>query len=392
MGEAMPRDIIYLTDWRGLLLMKKRIMHIVQSAGGVERYILMLLKNMDSSKYENILVCSNDYKEENYNGLVNAFECINMIRPINIVSDVKAIIYVRSIIKKYKPNIVYMHSSKGGAIGRIANIGIKNNSIYNPHGWSFNMDCDPKKKAIYRWTERLLSRLCNMIIAISDYEKKTAIENKICRPDKIRVIYNGTDIDEYIRKKDIYSLTRADLGIQNDAYIIGTVGRLSKQKAPDTFIKAAGIIKKYIPKAFFLMVGDGEMKNEIEDLIRKMDLQKSVLVTGWVNEPMEYIRLFDQAMLLSRWEGFGLVLAEYMLAKKPIIATNVDAISDLITDRVNGLLVKMDDIEAIARASKEIYEDKELVNLMINNSFRLVNERFNIKRVVSELETLFNNK
>lgn len=140
------------------------------------------------------------------------------------------------------------------------------------------------------------------------------------------------------------------------------------------------------------MVGDGEMKNEIEDLIRKMDLQKSVLVTGWVNEPMEYIRLFDQAMLLSRWEGFGLVLTEYMLAKKPIIATKVDAISDLITDRVNGLLVKMDDIEAIARASKEIYEDKELVNLMINNSFRLVNERFNIKRVVSELETLFNNK
>jgi glycosyltransferase involved in cell wall biosynthesis len=231
-----------------------------------------------------------------------------------------------------------------------------------------------------------------MIIAISDYEKKTAIENKICSPDKIRVIYNGTDIDEYIRKKEIYSLTRADLGIENDAYIIGTVGRLSKQKAPDTFIKAAGIIKKYIPRAFFLMVGDGEMKNEIEDLIRKMDLQKSVLVTGWVNEPMEYIRLFDQAMLLSRWEGFGLVLAEYMLAKKPIIATKVDAISDLITDRENGFLVKMDDVEAIARASKEIYEDKELVNFMITNSFRLVNERFNIKRVVSELETLFNNK
>jgi glycosyltransferase involved in cell wall biosynthesis len=392
MGEAMPRNIIYLTDWRGLLLMKKRVMHIVQSAGGVERYILMLLKNMDSSKYENILVCSNDYKEENYNGLVYAFECINMIRPINIVSDFKAIIYIRSIIKKYKPNIVYMHSSKGGAIGRIANIGIKNNSIYNPHGWSFNMDCDTKKKALYRWTERFLSRLCNMIIAISDYEKKTAIENKICSPDKIRVIYNGTDIDEYIRKKEIYSLTRADLGIENDAYIIGTVGRLSKQKAPDTFIKAAGIIKKYIPRAFFLMVGDGEMKNEIEDLIRKMDLQKSVLVTGWVNEPMEYIRLFDQAMLLSRWEGFGLVLAEYMLAKKPIIATKVDAISDLITDKENGFLVKMDDVEAIARASKEIYEDKELVNFMITNSFRLVNERFNIKRVVSELETLFNNK
>lgn len=372
--------------------MKKRIMHIAQSSGGVERYILMLLKNMDSSKYENILVCSNDYKKENYIGLVNAFECINMIRPINILSDFKAIINIRNIIKKYNPNIVYMHSSKGGALGRIANIGMRNNSIYNPHGWSFNMDCDAKRRAIYRWSERLLSRLCNIIIAISDYEKKSAIKNKICRPDKIRVIYNGIDIEEYERKKETYSLTRDNLGIQSDAYIIGTVGRLSKQKAPDTFIKAAGIIKKYIPKAFFLMVGDGEMKNEIEDLVRKMDLQKSVLVTGWVNEPMEYIRLFDQAMLLSRWEGFGLVLAEYMLAKKPIIATRVDAISDLIIDRENGLLVKMDDIDAIARASVEIYEDNELVNLMIINGFRIVNARFNIKRVILELEALFNKK
>lgn len=367
-------------------------MHIVQSAGGVERYILMLLKNMDSSKYENILVCSNDYKKENYSELVDAFEYVNMIRSINIMSDFKAILRVRSIIKKYKPNIVYMHSSKGGAIGRIANIGIKNNSIYNPHGWAFNMDCNAKKRAIYRWSERLLSPLCNLIIAISDYEKKSAIENKICKPDKINVIYNGIDIEEYEKKKETYLLTRANLGIQKDAYIIGTVGRLSKQKSPDTFIKAAGIIKKDIPNAFFLMVGDGEMKNEIEDLVKKMDLQKSVLVTGWVNEPMEYIQLFDQAMLLSRWEGFGLVLAEYMLAKKPIIATKVDAIPDLIIDRQNGLLVKMDDVDAIARASVKVYIDKEFADLMTVNGFMIVNTRFNIKRVVSEFDVLFDER
>lgn len=367
---------------------KKKIMHIVQCAGGVERYILMLLKNMDLSKCENILVCSHDYKKENYNGLVTTFEYVDMIRSISIKSDFKAVLNVRKLIKKYKPDIVYMHSSKGGAIGRIANIGIKNSSIYNPHGWAFNMDCSKKKKLVYICIEKVLAHFCRNIVAISDYEKLSAINNKICRADKIKVIFNGIDIEEYENKKESYSLTRESLSIPNEAYIIGTVGRLSKQKAPDIFIKAASLIKKEIPEAFFLMVGDGEMQHQIEKLADELGLNNSILITGWVDEPMEYIRLFDQAMLLSRWEGFGLVLAEYMLERKPIVATKVDAIPNIIKNRENGLLVKMDDINAVVQASVEIYNDKELSNSLIADGFNAVYSKFDIRRVVSEFNML----
>lgn len=373
-----------------LLIMKKKIMHIVQSAGGVERYILMLLKNMDLFKYEHILVCSYDYKEEDYSELVTAFEHVNIVRQISIKSDFKAIFHVRRLIKKYKPDIIYMHSSKGGAIGRIANIGIKNNSIYNPHGWAFNMDIGDIKRAIYRWSERLLSPFCDVIIAISDYEKESAIKNKICSLNKIKVIYNGIDINEYEKKKETYSLTRECLEIPNEAYIIGTVGRLSKQKAPDVFIKAAELIKKEIPEAFFVMVGDGDMNCEIKSLVNKLGLNDSVLITGWVNDPIKYVKLFNQAMLLSRWEGFGLVLAEYMLAGKPIIATDVDAIPNLIRNRENGLLVKKDDIHAIVKASIEVYQNKKLRNSMIVDGFNVVHNRFDIKRVALEHDILFN--
>ncbi|ACD51497.1 glycosyltransferase [Clostridium botulinum] len=367
--------------------MKKKIMHIVQSPGGVERYISMFLKNMDLSKYDNILVCSLDYEEQKYVNLVSAFEYVDMTRKINLKSDLYAVIKIRKLIKKYNPDVIYLHSSKAGAIGRIANLGFKNKSIYNPHGWAFNIKCSSVKKKIYLYIEKLMAPLCTYIIAISDFEKECAIENKVCKADKIKVIYNGIDIAEYEEKKKKFTLTRENLGIPKDAYIIGTVGRLTEQKAPDTFIKAAKKIKYKCPKAFFIMVGDGELKDKVKELIKESNLKNSVLITGWVDEPMEYIKLFDQAMLLSRWEGFGLVLAEYMIAGKPIIATDVDAIPNLINNN-NGILVKMDSVNEIAVASETIINDLEKCEFMIKNAEEVVRNKFNIKRVIEEFEKI----
>ena len=104
---------------------------------------------------------------------------------------------------------------------------------------------------------------------------------------------------------------------------------------------------------------------------------------------MKYINLFDQAMLLSRWEGFGLVLAEYMYARKAIIATNIDAIPDIITDNRNGLLVKVDNIEEVANASKLLKENKNLKELIVKNAKKDVETKFNIKRVVDEHYDIF---
>ncbi len=370
------------------IYMKKKIMHIVQSAGGVERYINMFLKNMDSSKYDNILVCSLDYDNKKYENLVYALEHVDMKREINLKSDLSAIVHIRKIIKKYNPDIVYLHSSKAGAIGRIANLGLKNRSLYNPHGWAFNMNCSSIKKKIYLYIEKLLAPLCTFIIAISDFEKECAIENKVCKVDKIKVIYNGIDIDEYEEKKKRFTLTREELGIPEDAYVIGTVGRLTEQKAPDTFIKAAKKIKDKYPKAFFIMVGDGELKGKVKEIIKGSNLENSVLITGWVDEPMKYIELFDQAMLLSRWEGFGLVLPEYMIAGKPIIATDVDGIPNLINND-NGILVKMDAVNEIAVASETIINDTEKCEFMIKNAEEVVRSKFNIKRVIEEFEKIY---
>ncbi|WP_462405926.1 glycosyltransferase family 4 protein [Gracilibacillus sp. Marseille-QA3620] len=368
---------------------KKKIMHIVQAPGGVERYILMLLNNMKSDEIENILVCSFDYKEETYNGLVTAFEYVEMKRSIDIKNDFKALIKIRRIIKKYSPDVVYMHSSKAGAIGRLANLGMKNTSLYNPHGWSFNMECGCFEKTAYRWIERFLARFCTKIIAISEYEKESALENRICRDSKIKVIFNGIDVQDSYRKSKKHTLTKRDLGIPDDAYVFGTVGRLAKQKAPDIFIDFASLIKKQIPKAYFIMVGDGDEISEIQAMIEREGLKESVLITGWVDDPMQYIPLFDQAFLLSRWEGFGLVLAEYMLAEKPIIATSVDAIPEVIENGVNGILVPPDDANSVYEAAQLLYKDDDYRMNIVLNQLKCVKLKFDISRVACETEALY---
>lgn len=132
---------------------KIRILHVAQAAGGVDRYIRMLLKYLDKEKFENILVCSQDFHEEDYRGLADSFEQVEMTRAIG-GNDLKAIREVRALIKKYNPNIVYAHSSKAGAIARVADIGLRNHCVYNPHGWLTSQPNSSKKNKLQRRCRR----------------------------------------------------------------------------------------------------------------------------------------------------------------------------------------------------------------------------------------------
>jgi glycosyltransferase involved in cell wall biosynthesis len=366
----------------------KTVMHIAQAPGGVERYLCTLLKKMNAAEYRNILVLSQTYDLKKFEGLASEIECIEMYREINPLKELRAVLQIRAVIKKYKPDIVYMHSSKAGAIGRIANFGIRNVSIYNAHGWAFNMKCKPIKQKAYAMIERVLAPLCTKIVAISDYEKESAVQKHICKPDKIQVICNGIDFDEY---KQGSPIARADLGIPKDAFVVGAVGRLTKQKAPDVFVQSAKLVKEALPNAFFVMVGDGDEQQQTEALIAELGLSGCFLITGWVQNPLDYIRNFDVAMLLSRWEGFGLVLPEYMLEGKPIVATRVDAIPNIITDGENGLLVESEDSCAAAQAVIRIGTDDALKHRLTQNGCEKVKRCFDAQRLARETERTMEN-
>ena len=369
---------------------KIRIVHVAECAGGVDRYLRMLLTYMNRERFEQTLVCSDDYREEDYRGLTDRFIHVRMQNALSLTADGRAVTEVRKVIRELAPDIVYCHSSKAGGIGRLACVGLHVTVVYNPHGWAFNMQGSRAKRTAYLVIEKALAAVTDRFIVISNSEKISAIRHRVAPERKIKVIFNGVDIRQ-MKAEGSNGVSRASLGIPDDAYVTGMVGRISRQKAPDTFVDMAERVAALIPNAHFIIVGDGEQRGLIEREIAQRGLSGRVTITGWVDDATPYIRLFDQAVLLSRWEGFGLVLAEYMVERKPIVATEVDAIPDIVTDHYNGLLVPADDAEKAAAAVMELYNNEDMRNEIIDKGEQRALAFFDVKRTALEHERLFVN-
>lgn len=358
-----------------------KVLHIAECVGGVDRYLRNLLKYTNC---ENIMVLSQLYMDmkESYEELSAHVEFMPMSHGIGL-SAVKEAMELRKIIKRYRPDVVYAHSSIAGAIARMACIGLKVKVVYNPHGWSFNMESN--KKRIYIALERFMAHFCDAIICISEAEKNSALQKKICKEDKLHVIYNGIDTAAY-------ESPSVSLLIPEDAFVIGMVGRICRQKAPDVFVKMAGEVQKEIKNAYFVIVGDviegsAEERREIEVLAESLGVK--LIITGWTSNPMAYIRRFAIGCLFSRWEGFGLVVPEYMLAGVPVVASRVDAIPYIIADGENGVLVEKDDWQEAAEKVLELARDDIKRKKLIENGKRCVLERFDARRVSKECEELY---
>lgn len=371
--------------------MKKiKILHIAQSNGGVAEYLKMLIKYMDKDKFEIYLLASKEYESER-----NIFQKINcnlytidMNREISLVSDLKAIFNIKGYVKRVSPDIIHLHSSKAGALGRIATIFSHIPIIYNAHGWSFDMNVSKHKKLFYSYVEKVLGKFTDVVVNISNFERDNELKYGVKPKKYIKVIYNGIDLERYKVKYNTEKIKK-ELHIIDGAFVIGMVARISESKSPECFIKAAEMLKEKLNNCYFILVGDGELRLEIESLIIKYGLKDNFLITGWTNEVPKYISLFDVGVLTSKWEGFGLVLAEYMADKKPVVAFNSGGISDVVENNYNGLLFDYGDIKNFCDAVIRLKSDYQLREKLIRNGYKVVNEKFNVKRVAKEHEELY---
>ena len=262
-----------------------KVLHVAECVGGVDVYLHSLIKYMNREVYENILVISQLYDVSKYAEIADHIEVVNIKHGMGLKTLASAV-SIRRLIKKYNPDIVYAHSSVAGAVTRLGKIGLRNKCVYNPHGWSFNMQS--KKRMLFIGLERIMAHFCDKIICISEAEKKAALENKICDEDMLEVINNGIETGQVPTK------TRTELGLPENAFIIGMVGRICKQKAPDTFIRMA----EYIKDACFVIVGDilegsSDERDAVEALAKKYGAQ--YILTGWIDNAFDYIGAFDVA-------------------------------------------------------------------------------------------------
>lgn len=367
-------------------MQKIRVVHVAEAAGGVERYLYALLKNSDSQKIENYLIASQHYEMGKFKKYVSGEYQLQMAHAACFKNDKATVKQIKKIVKQIKPDIVYAHSTKAGALTRIALMGCGIPVIYNPHGWAFNMAQSRKKELAYRLIEKVQIPFTKKVVCISEAEMQSAVQKHICSKDKIEIITNGIDFDLLDK---VQPVTRRDLGIPGDAFVVGQIGRLSEQKSPDVFVEMAEKIKKTIPNSFFVMVGDGKLEGKVRQLIKAKGLEDSFLITGWVDNPTGYLNCFDVATLLSRWEGFGLALVEYMYCGVPLVSTKVDAIPYVVDDGIDGLLVEPNSANEAAQAVTRIYEDPALANMLVTNGMIMAKEKYDIHRVVKQTQQLY---
>ncbi len=240
------------------------------------------------------------------------------------------------------------------------------------------------KSRIYRLMEKFLSRFTDKIVCISEAERKSAVNNKIGDSGKLALIPNGIDIQAV---RNATPKKRSELGISESAFVVGMIGRISAQKAPDIFVRAAKLIKTQIPNSSFIIVGDGDLRPEIEQYASENDLQ--LYITGWTNEPYTYLKVFDVAVLPSRWEGFGLAVVEYMAAERNVVATRIDALPTIIDDNVDGLLVEVDSPEDICEKVLWIHTHPDEAATMRANALKIVYEKYDIQRVAQQHLEMF---
>ncbi len=364
---------------------KKTIVHIAQSAGGVAEYLYMFLKNFKDKNFENILIVSEDYREklDKFKPYVSNIYIVPMVREVELKNDVKAILKVRKILKQIKPNIVYLHSSKAGAIGRIAlALNFKTKILYNAHGWYFNAQISNIKKKIFVVIEKILAVKTNKIINISKSEHESALKHKIAPEKKMCVIENGIDFTKFENNDKYREETRKKYHVKNDEIVIGVVGRLTEQKDPLTMIKAFELVHKENRNVRLMYVGSGNLEEDVKQYAKEKNILDKIIITGWVDDVEQYIPAFDIAVLPSKWEGFGLVLIEYMACDKPIIATNVGGISDIIENFKNGILCSVQDYKTIGETIIKLIKNENLKKQIIYQN-KVYREKYNIQNVIN---------
>lgn len=242
------------------------------------------------------------------------------------------------------------------------------------------------KSFVYLLMERCLAPLTDKIVCISKAEKESAERVHITDESKLELIPNGIDIAAVQRAE---AMDRSTLSIADDAFVVGMIGRLSPQKAPDVFIRAAKLVHDSINNSAFIIVGDGEEREAVERFAKDNGLR--LVVTGWTDKPYSYLKVFDVAVLLSRWEGFGLAVVEYMAAEKNVVASKTDVIPTLIDNGEDGLLAEVDNPEDVRDKVLWLYNNPKKAKIMKEKALDKVIRDYDISRVVKQHTNLFVN-
>ncbi|PIU83124.1 MAG: hypothetical protein COS68_05750, partial [Elusimicrobia bacterium CG06_land_8_20_14_3_00_38_11] len=283
---------------------KIKVVHIITllELGGAQENTLYTCEHLDKNKFDVMLLCGKGGILDAQTKNIRIYFVKELMREICPFYDLIAFIKIYKILKKEKPDIVHTHSSKAGIIGRWAAYYAKVPLIIHTfHGFGFNDEQNYFVRKIYILAERLTAKITDKLVAVSYENISKGLKNKIGNELQYTMIRSGIKLQDYQIDID-FEKKKKEFGLKNE-HIVGMIACFKKQKAPLDFIKTAKSVCAEKPDAKFILVGDGVLRKRIEAEIKKLNLEKNVILTGWRKDTNEIIKIFDVFVLTSLWEG-----------------------------------------------------------------------------------------
>jgi glycosyltransferase involved in cell wall biosynthesis len=236
--------------------------------------------------------------------------------------------------------------------------------------------------AVY-WMERIVSLLGTRFITVSDYNRQEMIKNRVCSPNRIMTIHNGTDTSQYTPRQD--NRLRERMGIPEDAFVIGMVGRFFPQKRYDLFIEYMQLLCRKYERVYGLLIGDGEEREILQQRIDQTGFSDRILITGFIQEMMEVYPALDVSVLFTQYEGCSNALLESAAAGLPIIAENLCGNPEIVHHGKNGFIINPGDIQKAATYTETLLGVPQIYLSMSEYSRKLALQCFDKVHQVQKL-------
>jgi glycosyltransferase involved in cell wall biosynthesis len=372
-----------------------KVLHIhtlpVISGSGLNTFLTM--RGLDKSVYETALACAPDGKLVSLvrsHGM-QVITIKNLVQPLHPLKDVLALFELTLFLKRNPFQVVHTHNSKAGFIGRLsATLAGVPVIIHTVHGFAFHDQEPPWKRFLYRNLERLASQWCDQLIFISQPLVDWALRQGIGQGKKMVRIYSGIELDQFNpvsegQKREI----RKELGIGEHDAVIGIVSKLWEGKGHSLLIDAFMGIKKAMGEAKLLIVGEGYLYQSLRAKVNDLGLAEAVLFTGFQQNVAKVLAAFDVAVLPSFFEGMGRVLLEAMAMEKPVVASRVGGIPDLVEDGVNGFLVTPGRVKELEQATLELLKDHSMAREMGIRGRKKITDRYSAQTMVRSIQEVY---
>ncbi|MCR4407330.1 MAG: glycosyltransferase family 4 protein [Anaerolineae bacterium] len=364
--------------------------------GGPAIHTILLTAGLHPARFESLLVTGVEAEHEgNMLDLAAAKGVQPLIIPdlgreISLWRDVRTLGALYRLFRRWRPTIVHTHTAKAGTVGRLAaRLAGVPIVIHTFHGHVFHGYFGSWKTQAFICIERGLARLSDRIVTVSEGQRAELAGYGIAPPDKIVVIPLGFELDELLHCQSYQGALRAELGLAADTPLVGIVARLTAVKNHHLFLEAARLIVQAEPVTRFLIVGDGELRDELENRARELGLAERVFFLGWRSDMPRIYADLDVIALTSRNEGTPVSLIEGMAAGVPVVSTAVGGVPDIVADGVCGYLVPPDDAAGLAEAIVALLRDKKKAQAMGQAGREAARERFGMERLLSDVERLY---